>query len=98
MGFDVRCGLVGKVKLAEDEAVEVTDGQDMGAPVVGEVDGEGLFCAEDDTCKFEVLMISPAGHVGVKRSRYKGEIQNFPTILQVHAFCLTYIAKPLGGA
>ena len=48
VGFDVGCGLVGKVELAEDEAVEVADGQDLGALVVGEVDGESLFCAEDD--------------------------------------------------
>lgn len=34
--------MVGKVELAEDEAVEVADGQDLGALVVGEGDGEGL--------------------------------------------------------
>ena len=54
MGFDVRYGLVGKVELAEDEAVEVTDGQDRGALVVGEVDGEGPFCAKDDFYDVEV--------------------------------------------
>ena len=28
--------------------VEVTDGRDLRALVVGKVDGEGLFCTEDD--------------------------------------------------
>lgn len=29
MGFDVRCGLIGKVELSEDEAVEFADGLDL---------------------------------------------------------------------
>ena len=53
MGFDVGCGLVGKIELVEDETVEVTDGQDLRALVVGEVDGEGLFCAEDGLYEVE---------------------------------------------
>ena len=49
--INVRCGLVGKVELAEDEAVEVIDSRELGALVAGEV--EGLFCAEDDFYEVE---------------------------------------------
>ncbi len=51
--FDVGCGLVGRVELAEDEAVEVANGQDIRALVVGEVDGEGLFCSKDNFYEVE---------------------------------------------
>ena len=36
------------VELGADEAVEVVDGADGGGFVVGEVDGEEFFAAEDE--------------------------------------------------
>ena len=45
--FGLGCDKVGKVELREDGAVEVADGDDSDALVVGEIDEEGLFGAED---------------------------------------------------
>ncbi len=49
----LRAGREGRV--CEDEMVEVTDGRDLRALMVGEVDGEGLFCAEDDFYNVEAI-------------------------------------------
>ena len=41
-------GKVGEVELGKDGAVEVTDCDDFGALVVGEIDEERFFGAEDE--------------------------------------------------
>ena len=53
----VRCPLRagGEGRACGGRGGRVTDGQDLGALVVGEVDGEGLFRAEDHLCEVRAI-------------------------------------------